>query len=183
MPSPEVESAFERLVRAMAGPDALPAGGAAGITAIAMGVALGAKVIRSSPGAPAQLGETEARLGALLERILPEFNQDCVAFERVLAAWRRPRDEATREAAIRTAWHAATDAPVAVATLAAQAESLLASCTGQVNPNLAGDLSAALELVRAGRRIAASNARENARHLDPGTARQLLDRLPPDSGR
>lgn len=43
------------------------------------------------------------------------------------------------------------------------------------------DIEAALELVRAGRRIAENNARENAKNLEPRIARELL--APLDGGR
>ncbi len=174
---PDTEQAFRRLVGAVAGPDALPAGGAAGVTAIAMGVALGAKVIRLSANTASGLQETGARLERALERLMPEFSADCVAFADVLEAFRRPRDDADRKDVIRAAWRAATEAPVTVALVAAEAEALLLRCSGQVNTSVAGDLKAALELVRAGRRIAESNARENARHLEPELARQVLARL------
>ncbi len=177
MPDPEIERALRELVGAFAGPDALPAGGAAGITAIAMGVALGAKVIRLSPDAPDELREVATRLDALRDELVPEFGTDCAAFEALLAALRRPREDGDRGAVIRSAWLAATEAPVRVACLAREADTLLERCRGRTNPNLAGDLAAARELVLAGGRIAAANARENAQHLDAGDAEHLLSRL------
>lgn len=168
MLDPEIELSFRRLVDAIAGPDSLPAGGAAGVTAIAMGAALGAKVVRLSPDRPSRLNDVEAQLDLLREHLMAEFAADCDAFTEVLAARRRPHDDPARADALQDAWGAATAAPTRVARLAADAESLLVLCTGSVNPRLAGDLTAALELVRAGRRIAEGNARENADHLQTG---------------
>jgi formiminotetrahydrofolate cyclodeaminase len=152
------------------------------VTAIAMGVALGTKVIRCSPGGPAELQVVAARLESLLECLIPEFAADCLAFEGLLAALRQPGRESARADAIRAAWQVATEAPLRVARLAAEAADLLSGCGGRVNANLAGDLAAALELVGAGLAIATGNARENAAHLPPDVARRLLARLPAAEG-
>jgi formiminotetrahydrofolate cyclodeaminase len=182
MLDPEIEAAFHRLVSAIAGPDALPAGGAAGVAAIALGTALATKVLRLSPTLPSELRDVGPRLELILERVLPEFAADCAAFTGLLAAFRRPREDSARADTVRGAWRAATEAPARVAVLATEVDGLLAQCVGHVNPNLAADLGAARELVGAGRRIAVANARENAAHLEAGTAARLLATLPSDSG-
>jgi len=165
------EDAFRALVQAVDGPAALPAGGAAGVAALAMGVALGCKVIRLSE---AGLDETLVQLEALRDELLPHFAEDCTAFEPVLAAMKRPRDDPGRAAALQDAWGVATDAPVAVAVLAARAQKLLTQCEGRIKSSLTCDLSAAQELVGAGRRIAACNARANAGRLPPAQAKVRL---------
>jgi len=172
------DRACRDLVAAIVGPDATPAGGAAGVTAIAMGVALATKVLRFTAAVPAELAEVGPRLEALLAQLLPEFAIDCRAFMQLLGAFRLPRDDPERAGVVRGAWVAATEAPVRVAALAHEVDGLLARCVGRVNPNLAGDLAAARELVGAGRRIASANARENAQRLPPEMAAGLLRRLP-----
>lgn len=161
----DLEPALHTLVQALAGPRALPAGGAAGVVAIAMGTALGKKVLAFSPDLPAALRPLAGQLDELLQQLLPEFAADCDAFEALLAAFALPRTDGGRSAAIQRAWQTATAAPERVATLAGKVEALLQGCSGKCNANLAGDLAAARELVRAGQQIAVANAAENARHL------------------
>lgn len=171
------DRACRELVAALGGPDATPAGGAAGVATIAMGVALATKVLRFTPALPAELAEIGPRLDVLLAQLLPEFVVDCRAFTHLLGAFRLPRDDPDRAGVVRAAWVAATEAPVRVAVLAHDVDGLLARCVGRVNPNLAGDLAAARELVGAGQRIAIANARENAQRLPPEVAAGLLQRL------
>jgi formiminotetrahydrofolate cyclodeaminase len=177
-PADVADRACRSLVAAIGGPDATPAGGAAGIAAIAMGVALGTKVLRLSPALPAELAGVGPRLDALLRQLLPEFPIDCRSFAELLAAFRLPRQDPARAGAVRAAWIAATQAPVRTAVLAHEVEALLRRCVDRVNQNLAGDLTAARELVGAGLRIAIGNARENAGHLPPDVAADLLAALP-----
>tara|TARA_R110002096_G_scaffold331130_2_gene525182 strand:- start:305 stop:853 length:549 start_codon:yes stop_codon:yes gene_type:complete len=177
MVAPEVEAAFRTLVDAIAGAEPLPAGGAAGVTAIAMGIGLGAKVVRISAGSAPALAGMEDQLTQVLDRVRPEFTADCDAFLSLMTALQRPRDCSDRGALVTDAWRHATALPIAVASTARDAEALLDACIGHVKTSVAGDLSAALELVRAGRRIAASNARENAQRLPPDEAKRLLATL------
>lgn len=173
----DIGPAFARLVDAFATREPLPAGGAAGVTSIALGVALGTKVLaltRADDGARCPL---EQRLREILDRTWGAFRADCEAFECLLAALRRPRADDARGAAVQQAWRRATRVPVSVANLAAEAEALLQECTVRIKQSMAGDVEAALALVRAGRRIAESNAHENSRRLDPNSARELLAEL------
>ncbi|MCA8978230.1 MAG: cyclodeaminase/cyclohydrolase family protein [Planctomycetes bacterium] len=181
MLKPNVDAAFRRLVAALVGPEPLPAGGSAAVAAIAMGVGLGIKVTRISSAGSAGLGHTQHRLEAILEWMLPEFTEDCAAFSNLLDVLRRPQDDTAREAGLEKAWRDATAAPVRVATVAREVEALLAGCGNEVKASVRADLGAALELVRAGRRIAEVNAQENAQRLDPQLARELL--APLDRGK
>lgn len=168
----DVDEAARRLIAAFVGPDPLPAGGAAGVLAVAMGAALGTKVLRLSGASDAP-----ARLERLLKRLLPQFRGDCEAFEAVLGAFRFSREDPMRECAVQDAWNRATAASVDLARISRDVEMLLAAHAGRVKRSMVGDIDASLRLVRTGRAIAVSNAKENARHLDPLEARELLERL------
>lgn len=181
MLGPELEATFRQLVAAFAGRQPLPAGGAAGVVSVAMGVGLGLKVIDISQPS-GRLQEVRPGLAALLERIVPEFGADCAAFARLLRALRLRRDDARRAPEVGAAWREATAAPVSVAVLARDAESRLTECREHVKPSVRADLDAALDLVRAGRRIAERNAHENAARLDASIANDLLARLDPGGG-
>lgn len=172
MSAATVEESFRHLVAAFAAPAPLPAGGAAGITAIAMGLGLGRKVLAISQ--PEGVAEADAQLRQLLDRLLPAFAADCDAFARLLECLRLARDDPQRQGRVAAAWREATAAPVAVAVLARAGEATLARLGGRVKPSVRADLEAALELVRAGGRIAERNARENAQRLQPAIARELL---------
>ncbi|MDF1838309.1 MAG: cyclodeaminase/cyclohydrolase family protein [Planctomycetota bacterium] len=167
-----MESALAQLIAEFGGPTPLPAGGAAGVAAIAMGAALGTKVLRIS-GMPQEGTE----LSRLLDRLTPQYRTDCDAFESVLLAMKLPREAPGKEVALEDAWLDATRAPVQVAGLAQQIEEVLEGCQGRVKVSVAGDLSSALCLTRAGREIAEGNARENALRLDPEVAREVLSDL------
>lgn len=158
------DRAFQDLIEDMVGPDALPAGGAAGIVAIAMGVALGTKMIRLS-GADSDLTAANERLLDILESLKPEFSEDCAAFSQLLSVMKIPKNDPERLTQLRAAWSAAVDAPVRAVEAAREALSLLREFEGRVKPSMASDLLASLDLVRAGLSIAERNARENAHHL------------------
>ncbi len=169
-PAPDVTASFRRLTQAFLGPDPLPAGGAAGITALASGIAVGAKVLRlSQPDAP-----EIAVLAALVHDLEAEFTADCTAFAELLAALALPRDADGRRTRIAAGWRAATEAPVRVASIAAQAARALDAVAEQIKPAVRGDLAAAQRLIDSGSDIAVANARENARHLEPAVADELL---------
>ncbi len=172
----EVDAAFRRLAAAFAGNQSLPAGGAAAVVSITMGVGLGLKVIDIS-NAGDHLDQARRQLDDLLQGLLPAFGADCAVFGELLEALRLPRGDAQRGLRVRDAWREATAAPVAVTLLARDAESRLRACREHIKASVRADLDAALDLVRAGQRIAERNARENASRLDAPAARELLARL------
>lgn len=177
MVDPKVLAALDRLVGSFVGPDALPAGGAAAVASIAMGTALGAKVARMSSSRSKDTEATSAELESLTKRITPEFVKDCSAFEELLRAFKTPKEHPERVNRVRDGWLSATRASAEVARLADEADRLLASLSESVKSDLRGDLQAAHILVQAGRRIAASNANENAQHLDSSLAKSVLRHL------
>jgi len=181
MASDNLEHALNTLIGSLGGTEPVPAGGAAAVVAIAMGVALGVNMCHLSRAAAPSLIERQRRLAGVLERMRPEFAADGAAFTELLTAFRMPREDGARAQSIELAWRGATAAPVAVATAAREAELLLEGCIDQVKASMRADIEAALELVRAGRRIAENNARENAQNLESRIARELL--APLDGGR
>ena len=156
--------------------DPLPAGGAAAVLAVTVGVGLALKVITITGGQGA-LAQARDELPRLLEQLQPEFAADCAAFAGLMDALRLPPTEPSRAGRVRAGWLAATAAPVSVAVRAYEAEKLIASCRGLVKATVKADLEAAIDLVRTGRAIAERNARENAERLDPSVARELLGQL------
>ncbi|MCK5941941.1 MAG: cyclodeaminase/cyclohydrolase family protein [Planctomycetes bacterium] len=169
----ESENAFEQLIESFAARTPLPAGGAAGVTAIAMGLGLGLKVLAiSCPDGEASTEQLQLR--ELLDRLKSEFRVDCAAFDRLLATLREPKTEAGHAERVRLAWRAAAAKPVGVAVMAREAVALLSSCRHLAKASVRADLEAARDLARTGAKIAGRNARENATRLDPDVARQVL---------
>jgi formiminotetrahydrofolate cyclodeaminase len=153
MPHSEPARAALRLTEALAARDPVPAGGAAAVAALAMGLAVGTKVARISR-AP---GRITARLAALRAAGEPLFDADCEAFRAVLAARRARAEPAVRAAA----WEAATAVPLSVAALADAAQEALDALEPHCRPALRGDLEAARALVEVGGRISRTNAALN----------------------
>lgn len=175
---PALAQAVHRLSASMASAEPVPAGGAAAVTAMAMGIALGIKVIRFSTDADGTFAAVAERSDQLLHELLPLFTADCDAYGTVLAAYRLPREPAAeRRAAITAAFAAATEVPVQVARIAADAHTVLTPLLGRTNPNLRCDLEAALALIATGGRISIGNARTNAAHLDAAVAARLQAQL------
>ena len=145
-------------------------GGAAAITA-AMAAGLVAMSARLSAD---QIDDAEAIASTadrLRRRALVLADDDAAAYDRVLAAYRRPRDAnpEARRREIMAALEAATAVPLEVAELAVEAAVLGARLAEAGNPNLEGDANAAVELGRAATRAAAHLVEINSRqgHLGP----------------
>lgn len=145
--------ALASLVDALAAPEPVPAGGAAAVAAVAMGIAVGTKVARISK-APEEIGD---RLAGLAAAVQPTFDADCEAFRAVLLA---RRDGAAPDA-LAQAWQRATEVPLAVARLADLAIEALGELRPHGKPALRGDLDAAVALCRAGAHISRQNAALN----------------------
>jgi formiminotetrahydrofolate cyclodeaminase len=123
----------------------------------AMAAALVAMTARLSSGRLEEADAIAAAADGLRRRALTLADDDAAAYARVLAAYRRPRDEDPdgRSREIRTALEAATAVPLAVADLAAEAAVLGARLVDGGNPNLEGDATAAVVLARAATQAAA----------------------------
>ena len=171
MSETQTVATLRHLVAALTGPDPLPAGGAAGVAAIAMGAALGVKVLRLGADGDPEPEATE--LEQMAAPLQAAFTEDCEAFAALLQARRLPRDDPSRDEAVQAGWQRATAAPIGVVQLGERAEACLERRSGAVRKALHGDLTAALRLIRAGLEIARSNAAENGQHLEPGDAQAL----------
>lgn len=153
------ERALALLVDALRTTDPVPAGGAAAVSAIAMGIAVGEKVARISR-APARFAE---RFAILVHEVLPAFEEDCEAFRAVLAA----RREKAPAPVLAAAWQRASEVPLGVAARADEARTLLEELRPHTKAALVGDLEAALVLCDAGARISRGNASLNQRPRQP----------------
>lgn len=152
-----------------------PGGGSAAAVAAATGAALIGMVAALTIGkAGDDAAETRMRALALeadLSRgeLLEAADRDGEAFERVMAAFRLPRetdaDREMRTAAIQEAYLGAAAVPLEVARRAAELLLLAIEAITHGNPNATSDGLSAAELLGAAARSAAANVSINARSL------------------
>jgi len=152
----------------------LPAGVAAAVVAGASGAALALKVVRLSMkkahGESARtLGSASEQLRQVVHDLPPLFDEDCRAFERVLAARRKkPPDRAATTAA----WIGATEVPIRAARLARDGLLALRTAVGGIRAAVRCDGLAAASLLRTAAEISTTTAVSNAASI-PGEGANL----------
>ncbi|MGD8752922.1 MAG: cyclodeaminase/cyclohydrolase family protein, partial [Anaerolineales bacterium] len=161
-----------------------PGGGSASAYSGAMGAALVAMVARLSMG-KAKYAEIEEEMAEALEqaqelrdKLNAAVQEDAAAYEGVMAAYRRPKDDPQRHQAIqRTTLHAA-EVPLQVGRMALQVLELTAQVAGLGNPNAITDVGTGALLAEAALSGAGYNVRINLFDLEDRIAAQsLLDEL------
>ena len=156
---------------ALRAPEPTPGGGSAAALTGAMGAALLAMVARL-PKSRAATAEDAARLAAAGERcaalageLAALVDGDSDAYERVMAAYRRPKstdeEKTARSAAIQEAMRAAIAAPLAVMRASADAAEQGVVITAMGNPSASSDAAVGFELLGAALRGAKLNVEIN----------------------
>ena len=142
-----------------------PSGGGAAALTVALGASLCAMTARLSGR---RLGSTAAEaLTAVASQISGQaaslIQADAEAYARVISAKRSPagEDPGGREQAVAAALSGATDVPMRIAELGAEAARLAARLAADGNPVLRGDAIAAAALAAAGAQAAATLVRIN----------------------
>lgn len=166
-PSPSLPAFLDDLAAGTATPGA---GAAAAVTG-AMAASLVSMVLRLTLARP-EHGADAPRLQALLAeseslrtRLAALADEDAAAYASVLAAYRLPKADAARPAAIQAAMQAATLSPLACARAAAGTLRLAAQVAEAGWRNVVGDAGTAATLALAALRSAALNVRLNAPRL------------------
>jgi formiminotetrahydrofolate cyclodeaminase len=164
-------SSIQAFLDELAGPSATPGGGSAAALAGAISAALVGMVCNLTIGRPrfaaaeddlraalAQAETLRGQLAALAEA-------DTGAFNRVMAAYRLPKDSdeqrAARQAAIQAALKQATQVPLETAIACAAVLRLAGRIIAHINPNALSDAGTAAVLAEAGLRGAQFNAAVN----------------------
>jgi formiminotetrahydrofolate cyclodeaminase len=161
------DGSVQALLDELAGSSATPGGGSAAALAGAMGAALLNMVCNLTIGKK-QFAAVEDELRGVLEeaealrrQLTSLADADTRAFERVMAAYRLPKEmeeeRATRQAAIQRALQAATQVPLETAAACATVVKLTARVIAKVNPNALSDAGTAALLAEAGLRGAQLN--------------------------
>ena len=169
-------------IEELAGAAPVPGGGSAAALAGALAAALVAMVCRLTIGRKAYaaaegrareiLTEAEA-LRAELRRLVDD---DAVAYSRVSAAYKLPKDGPGRGAAVDQALRGAAVTPLAVARGASRLVTLAGELGEIGNKNARSDAIVAAQLARAALAGAVENVRVNVAALsDPAQGRELLE--------
>lgn len=155
-------------VNAVADGTATPGGGAVAALAGALCAALGEMVARLTIGKK-RYEDVEETMTAIIQatadlrqRLLNAIDSDIAAFDAVMDAFRLPKDDPERDAAIQAATVRATDVPLTVARLAVDAMQLAAQVARQGNKNAATDAGTATLIGLAAVESAVLNVRVNA---------------------
>ena len=156
----------------MASETPAPGGGSVAAVTVALGAALAAMAARFSRKRMDDADGLATEADRLRERVLPLARADAESYSAVLAAYRLPKDDPGRDAAIAEALSNAADVPLAIAEIAADVGELAARVADSGNPNLLGDAAAATYLAQAGAHACANLVRINLRDReDPRVAR------------
>jgi formiminotetrahydrofolate cyclodeaminase len=148
-------SGLPEFLDALARGTATPGGGSAAAAAAAMGAALGAMVSRLAKLDPFAFEDDRAFFTAAVER-------DAAAFQQVMAAYKRPKDE--RAPFVEEALHGAALVPLEVLERAAAMNARLEEL--EVPARFSSDLAVAKALVTAARTGALENVRINLESIE-----------------
>jgi formiminotetrahydrofolate cyclodeaminase len=165
--APFGERTVEEFLADVAARRSAPGGGAvAAVTAAAAAGLVAMSARYSTADGAAALAEDADR-----ERVavLPLADADAAAYGEVLAAMRAPDGESGR---VRAALEQAADVPLRIAQAGARVARIGAAVAADGNPNLLGDVRAAVLLAEAAARAAAELVRINVAlgNLDPAVA-------------
>lgn len=161
-----------------------PGGGAATALAAASAAALVEMVVNLTLGKAAyaehaeHVGPIGVRAAQLRGHALELAAADEAAFDKVMVAYRLPRDtddaKASRRAAIQAATADAARPPLQTAALAAQVIELAAALPGRSNPNVLSDVGVAASLAVSALDSAAMNVEVNVSALADAQVRDAL---------
>ncbi|HJU04003.1 MAG TPA: cyclodeaminase/cyclohydrolase family protein, partial [Nitrospiraceae bacterium] len=150
-----------------------PGGGSVAALAGALAAALGIMACRigppTGPDKPAhtatQLHATEQRLLSLRSKLQALIQSDADAYANVMNAYRMPKDDSSRAAAIVKHLEAATEVPLETATLAAEAATVLRELLPLTKPSVASDLKVGLLMALAAIEGGLENVKTNLKSI------------------
>ena len=154
------DKSVRELLAALSSSDPTPGGGSASALASAIGASLLVMVAglpKTRAGSDADKAALAAAVSALTgvcRQLTEAIDRDAAAYERVVAAYKLPRtsieEQQTRRAAIQDALRAATDVPLGVMELSADALDHAQTIAAHGHRGAASDVGVALALLGAG---------------------------------
>jgi len=155
-----IEKPVRDLLAAFASSDPTPGGGSASALASAVGASLltmvaGLPKTRSNSDEDrAALAAAAAALGSIRQQLTEAIDADTAAYDRVVGAYKLPKgsdaDKSARTAAIQAALRAATEVPLGVMRLSAQALDAATAIAAHGHPGASSDVGVAVALLGAG---------------------------------
>nr|OGC90021.1 MAG: hypothetical protein A2V48_01270 [Candidatus Amesbacteria bacterium RBG_19FT_COMBO_48_16] len=146
-----------------------PGGGAAAAVAGAMAAALVEMVAALPPpsasGASAARVKFKAQSAKLRKRLLELADEDCLAFEGVMAAYKLPKENRERGFEIEKALKKATEVPLETMKAAGGVEKLARKMVEKGNKNAVSDAKSAVYLAQAAQKSARENVEINQQSL------------------
>lgn len=140
-----------------------PGGGAAAAVVGAMGASLVMMVAGLTKGDRSnQLSVTSDQLRT---RLLELAQEDCEAFEAVMAAYKLPKELVDRRQEIEKALKKATEVPLETMKLAKEVEELALEMVEKGNPNAVSDAKSAVYLAQAAQKSARENVEINLKSI------------------
>jgi glutamate formiminotransferase/formiminotetrahydrofolate cyclodeaminase len=167
-----LRAGFEPFVEQLAAPVAAPGGGSASAAAGAMAAGLGSMVAGMSRGKKAylqyetQLSDAIGQLAKLREEFKAAADLDTAAYEEVVKAFRKAKNDPAARGEVTAALKQATNVPLGVAQNAHMTVNVLESLRTITNPKMASDLTTGLALARAAREGALANVEINLADMD-----------------
>ena len=169
---PLADQPLRQLLAAFSSSDPTPGGGSASALSAALGASLlmmVAALPKTRTGADTErplLADAAAALGGIRARLTDAIDADAAAYDRVVAAYKLPKqsadEQAARKLAIQQALRDATDVPLDVMRMAAAAIGHARTIAANGHRAAASDVGVAAALLRAGLRGAALNIDINA---------------------
>src|SRR5262245_21771770 len=155
-----IEQPLRDVLAAFASPDPTPGGGSASALASAVAVSLLA-MVAGLPKTRSNSDEDRAALSRVLAsvdrmrvQLAEAIDADTAAYDAVVAAYKLPKatdeEKAARTAAIQRALRGATDVPLGVMRLSAEAVAAASVVAAHGNPSASSDVGVAIALLRAG---------------------------------
>ena len=167
-----LRAGFEPFVEQLAAPVAAPGGGSAAAVAGAMAAGLGSMVAGMSRGKKAYLqyetplSDAIAQLANLREEFKAAADADTAAYEEVVKAFRKVKQDPAAQGEVDVALKQATNVPLGRRAECHMTIGILESLRPITNPKMASDLTTGLALARAAREGALANVEINLADMD-----------------
>ncbi len=181
---PKMADALRGFVERVASAEPMPGGGSVAALAGALGAALGQMAIRITKEKKnyQQHGERYAdaldRLSRHTAELLDFVDRDSEAYQRVMAAYKLPKDSPDRERAIQDGLIHATEIPSRTGSSAAGALRICEDLRSIIHTNVASDFQVGIQMLQTSVRGAVANMRTNLAGIkDPAARKHYEDMI------
>jgi len=169
--------ALRGFVDRVASAEPIPGGGSVAALAGALGAALGQMAIRITKEKKnyqqhaGRYADALDRLSRHTAELLGFVDRDSEAYERVMAAYKLPKDSPDRERAIQDGLMHATEIPCRTGSSAAEALRICEDLRSIIHVNVASDFQVGVQMLRTSVRGAVANMRTNLTGIKDPAAR------------